>query len=183
MISTRGWSIVTFFSLFLRMFILREAQFTLSRDSKRTSRRTSCQSDRPLHPALVLVFRRGNIRGIDVFVSLRQADKTMKNGKTCSSSCVEDETAIITCSNAHRSFERGGYPPPFKYLGYTYLRTERIQAESWCVRKRVPDSFYFLRALFFCISRATRLVEPIAGHGCIEKVISCSFPRVLDKWR
>lgn len=28
----------------------------------------------------------------------------MKNGKTCSSSCVEDETAIITCSNAHRSF-------------------------------------------------------------------------------
>lgn len=147
------------------MFILREAQFTLSRDSKHTSRRTSCQSDRPLHPALVLVFRRGNIREIDVFVSLRQADKTMKNGKTCSSSCVEDETAIITCSNAHRSLEHGGYPPPFKYLGYTYLRTE--DTSGILMRPEACTGFVlFLESAFLRLSRyAVGRSEPIVGHG------------------
>lgn len=120
--------------------------------------RTSCsrrsagcniQSSRPCfslrqHP------RNWRLRG------LRQADKTTKNGKTCSSSCVGDETAIITCSNAHRSLERGtGYPPPFRYLRYTdggYKRNLDASGSVYRIR--------FISTVAFCAFCATRLVEP-----------------------
>lgn len=62
----------TFFhSLFILVIYFHKTQFTSSRDSKRTRlehparrRSTACMAFK----ALVLVFRCGNIRGIDVFV-------------------------------------------------------------------------------------------------------------------
>lgn len=85
---------------------------------------------------------------------LRQPDKTMKNGKTCSSSCVEDETAIITCSNAHRSLERGGCPPPFKYTRGREGYKRNLDASGSVYR--IP----FIFAAVFSTFCATRLVGP-----------------------
>lgn len=155
----------TFFSVFFRVFILREAQFTLSRDSKRTSRQTSCQS---VWPSVTFSSR--------PCFSPRQHPRNwrLREFKTIRPWKMEKPVPLPVSRMRRRSLHArthtgvsSGYPPPFKYLGYTYLR-QRIQAESWCVRKRVPDSFYFLRTLF-CASRAMRLVEASRSLATVHR--------------
>lgn len=109
---------------------------------------------------------------------LRQADKTTKNGKTCSSSCVEDETAIITCSNAHRSLERA--QDTRLRSGISDTRTK--DTSGILMRPEACTGFVlFPRSLFAPF--ALRGWSNRTGHWprWIKKVISCSFPRILDE--
>lgn len=163
---TRRWSIATFFSVFFpRVYFARSAVYVVTRP------RNVHRAEHPvsLRPPVTSSSRpcfspRRNIRGIDVFVSLKgRPIRPWKMEKPVPlpvsrmrrrSLHARTHTGVSSAADTHLRSS----------ISSIYLSTDRgIQAESWCVRKRVPDSFYFLRALFLRL--AVGRTKPTAGHG------------------